>query len=1183
MTYQEWIEEMNKSRGRELGERKRLIENAAAKCSEKTREALDPFLNDLNDLFAGQEPDFDNMMDLLVEGDDRAPLSEGEYGVAQISLASHFASLMSGYEPPAEFLQQQGVANALGYIFDAFEVLDMKFEAPDFKKSDKRDAAARNDMQTYAAHALSMKDVKGEAPLREYLGAAVSMVRWRQDPGFKEAMKDTMLRQRLMQDEDTYFFLRDIQYSIREYEKKNAKTFKELSEDLAKDYRSGKIKYAQLELSMNALRALAKQKTNSEDRNTYDHEKITASEFREMVSGLRAAERRGQKTSEEFQAELADSNVMVQDRIAERVHDIYDATPVFNEDFDNPDAMDDSYRKQDFEKHMRRIDISGFSFSGGALSNEEFGSLSFLSVLDPKLAGSILSINGKSVKIDNGNLDIAASMLLHCTIAFGDATKEVNGQTIYGPEMRVGRAMETCVAPARAKAASALEAWKNGNEAELGKLIADGVNIFVNDIRHGEIHDGTINKHLAVHANMAKGTLDLLKRSPALMQAAADAGLKPETVQEMEGIIMANRIEKAGQEAKRRIQQSAQGLLVMNSFEKEQCILAAQRYDAMINDITNAENAWRESAGYNALSKEIDELEEKLFVKYGNDYKKNPAVTEEKFRLQYKYIHEQTKLLKRPGVYMTLGRDGVKGLDRMIPEGSLERAKAKSFVELAQDLGVTEKREIKTTAKQVYDQLTKAYKAHQLKYDQYAARLRTMRELTGDNKDAKIDIKAIDDAIEAKLNRSLGPVEEEIHKITKNEYGGVLGRRIDTVYKTYGFKPVPDERSLKNGKYTQEQFDQLEEISGDHFKLGGKSLDSNEFAALSIAATQSDPNIGAICWVARTEKGSTIYKNGKPVYDNVVTEPTPELAAAFRTTYTYDLDQGKNGARQNIGVCFDSTVNPARRNVSEAMLYYTHRNDPASIGKIIGLGIHNIVPNTYLADTNATGFNEGSVVEGNVLGKLASLAEADPEVKKVVLKYTTQDELDMAKGMGIVYEIARGAEEARAKLEASYSGEKNLTDTERKACIELMLRGKVMSDIAQKRAMDRHTTELTDKFAAEFNAKNTDTRESMIILPSYLGIRMAQNIGLPEYVKGLGLKGPMYARDLLDEYMPNREAFMELDDKTILDAMKTKPGAEKNPFMNEEYKKHTKSSDERDLDRVIREHREKQAAPQKTI
>ena len=785
MTYEQWVAEMNKGRGTELQEKKRLIEEAAAKCSKKTREALKPFLEDLDDLFAGPAGDIVDVRDMYFEQEDREPVSKDDFELKSLSFSNGLVTLMSSYETPLELISQKGVANALGYIFDALGVLDKKCTVPRFERDDERDAAVRNDPDTVAAQALAMKDMKGEVPLREFLVASVSMLRWKQDPAFKQVMKMKELQLRLIQDEDYEFFNRDIQYYINDYEKKNAKTFKELSDGLAKDYRLGKIKYAQLEASMNALRAAAKTKTG--DPKDFDNVRITTSELREQIAKLRKAAPR-EKTPEEYQAELADSQVMPQDHITERVHDVYDAIPVFQKDFDNPDSKDSSYRKQDFDRFLKPVDIREARIGSDPLSNDEFGSLSFLAVIDPEIAGSSLSIGGKSVKIENGDMSIAVSMLLHCTIAFGDATKEVDGKTVYGPEMRVGSAMEQCVAPARKKAIEAVNAWKRGNAKPLAELIAEGVNAVVNDIRHIENRDGTLNQHLAVYSNMVKGAVDLLKRSDVLMDAARDAGLKDETVQEMEGMIMANRIEKAGLEARRRLLESSQGLLVLSSFEKEQCVLAVQRYDTMMDDIKRATKVWDQSKEYEDLSIKAANIpaELKLADKYGPNYRKDPKAMEEFSRLQYRYFHEQTKLLKRPGVFRTLGALGAAGLDAMIPKNSLdwEKAAAMSTVELAQKLGLTKKREINTTAQQVYDQLTKAYKANQLKYDQYAARLRTMRELTGDNKDAKIDIKAIDDAIEAKLNRSLGPVEEEIRKLTKNEYGGVLGRRIDTVYKT---------------------------------------------------------------------------------------------------------------------------------------------------------------------------------------------------------------------------------------------------------------------------------------------------------------------------------------------------------------------------------------------------------------
>ena len=1181
MTYQEWFAELNTGRGTELQEKKRLIEEAAERCSEKARDALKPFLQYLDDLFTGPAGDAAKPSDLFFDEDDSDSISELDYELMPAELGSEFVSMMNRYEPPVELIQQQGVADALSDIFDSLGVLDGKYEVTGFKKSDERDEAVRNDRNTYAAQILAMKDMKGETALRDILAAAVSIPRWKRDSGFRNAMKDREIQRRLFQGDGAELALSAMEDSLNRYDIANAKTFKQISEDAARLYREKYIDYAGLERSMNILRAIAKQKTNSDDRNSYDNVMITTSELRNMAEKFQTAE----KPSEAYQAELADSNVMVQDHITERVHNVYDAKPVFQENFDNPDSKGDSYRRQDFERHMKEIDISGLRFGDEDLSNEEFGSLGFLSVLDPKIAGSILSIGGKSVQVKNGNLDIAVSMLLHCTVAFGNETKKVNGQTVYGPEMRVGSAMELCVAPARDKAAKALEAWKNNDPTQLGKLIADGANIFVNDVRHAEISNGAINKHLAVYANMVKGTLDLLKRSPILMQAAETAGLKPETIREMEGILMANRIEKAGQEAKKRILESAQGRRIMNSFEKEQCILAVQRYEAMIENIEGAEKAWRASKGYGELSDKIENLNDHLEKKYGPDYKKNPNAIEERWRLQYKYIHEQTKLLKRPGVYMTLGRDGVKGLDRMIPEGRLDREKAKSFVELAQDLGLTEKREIKTTAKQVYDLLTKEYKAHRLTYDQYVDRLRTMRELTGDNKNAKVDIEVIEDVLEAKRLRSLNTMESQIEAMLGTD-SGVLPQRVRHITETYGLTPKINENSVKEegalvGGYTRKQFAQLEAIQegpGENFLHldPSKEISQADFAALAVAATQAFPEIGGV-FISMDS-----MKTSKP---NVLTEPTLDDAANFRGFYLTDLDYQKGTARDGVGVYIGAAIVPARKKAEEALRSFQAGNgSPELLTKILGCGLHRFVNTMKVANDDDGILSPDRMTECAFVGRLAEIAEKNPALmdEAVKNKYMTQEDLEKAKGLGTLYRISAGAALAKQKLTASANGEQKLTTDERRACVELMLREKVLQDSACRQAKKNLPEETMNKLYDQLISFDRSTTEKDARAATFIDQRMREIIGLPDYIRTLGVKGAGFARELLDSSMPNRDALLNKSDAEILESLNAKFDTKEDPFLNKEYTKPVSNKDHL-LNRNLRGSKTKETTPSQKI
>ena len=1170
MTYAQWIEEMKKGRGTELQKQKRILMDAAKKCSRETQDKLQTYLSNLDDLFAGPAGDVTDTEDLFFEQEDREPISELDYELISTYLGTEFADMMSRYDPPMELLSQPGAANALGYIFNTFGLLDHKYAVPDFKESDDRDAAVRKDLDTYAAQLMAMKDMKGEATLREILTAAVSIPKWKKDPVFKGAIKDQSLRLRLIQDEDPYIFLRDMPYAMNQYERDNAKTFKELGEDIAKIYRDKKIKYVQLEESMNVLRAVAGAK--EADRTKWDNVKITRTEFRNKLAELRQAEAQQQKqpTPEEYQNELANSIIVSSDRITGYVHDIYNAKPVFHDEFDNPDMVNPGYRRKDFDAYMKDIDISGYSFGGKPLSDDEFGSLSYLSVIDPELSGGNLAVEGKSVKIENGDIDIALGMLMINTVNYGNDSKLINGISVQGPDSRLGNSMEWCIAPARNKADNALKAWQSGDPKPLAKIIAEGVTINVNDLRHID-ESGKLNPDHFGRAKMVRGTLDLLKRDPALMQAAKDAGLKDETVKEMEGIIMATRIEKAGIEAKKRLTESVNGLRSMSSFEKEQCVTAMQRYDAMMKDIVEKRKAWEDSDEYEELSMKIVLGDQELIKKYGPDFKKNSKALEESYRNLYTTIHAQTKLMKRPDVYRILGAEGASGLDKLIPQNALDPKKAAEMnsVELAEALELAPKREIKTTAKELYDTLTKEYKAGGMNYAIYEARIKAMRELTGGDKNAKIDLKALDDSIDAKLNRSLGPLENEIDRMLKNEFYGIMGRRLSNIYKTYGSKPVADQTALDENAYTKEEFDQLESFTGNHLTIKGIGVNQMEFAALSVAATQAIPEIGATYLIPKEDRTG---------YENAIKDPTFEDAASVRAFYISDVDQGiKEHAREGIGKYFTAVTAPARRKVNEALKVYNGGSgSPAELGKIIGLGIKNIVNNTLVVDHGSSKMNVSNAIEGNILGRMAVFAERDPKLRSEVLKHATQEDLDKAKGMGVVYDIVRGAKEANDRLQASAEGKAALTDIERKACVELMLREKLLTVLGNKHAAEKVPDEMLEQMLTDYNSQDTKGAASALASMK-TDASLQAKIGLPDYVKMLGVKGPVFARDLLDSVMPNREAFMKLSDEEILKAMQAKPGSKDDPFQNKEYTKQ-KYNEDQQLDKAMREYRARTAA-----
>lgn len=1183
MTYQEWFTEMNKGRGTELQGMKRLIKESAARCSRATRDALQPFLDALDELFAGPagEAELEDSSDLFFERqapEDRPPVSESGYGVLSEALGNEFVAMMNRYEPPQELLKQSGVPNAFFGIFDALGILDRTFPVTDFHRTWERDEAARKDSSTYAAQIMAMKDMKEEASLKDFLEAAVNISNWKRDPAFREAMKDRAIWSRLIKDDELDGFLRDMQSSLNKYEEDHAKTFKELSENAAKQYREDQ-NYAKLELSMNALRAIAGEKET--DRAKWDDVRITVTEFTNKVRELQQ-EAQNNKTPDEYQNELADSWDSDGDLKAKAVHKIYNAEPVFMDEFNDNDAGKPCYRRQDFEKSMKKIEIGEFSFGGSPLTDDEFGSLSFLAVFDPQLTGSFMAVDGNPVRVEDPDFDLVSANLVPAVISYGYIAKEINGQKVYGPDNRVGNTMELCVAPAREKVSNALQEWGSGNPEALGAILAQGVNYFVNDLAHNlNSNLSALNPDHVVYSNMTKGVIDLLKRDKTLMEAAKNAGLKEDTIVELEGIYTANRIEKAAAEAKKRLAEGAGGLRHMSAFEKQQCVTAMQRYDALLEDIRRTEERTAASTEYTEISEKF-ENEFTDIVSRNPNYSKDPVLANQVRRGNYKVKYALAKAMKNSEAFIALGKNGLAGMDKMLPVNRLDpkTAASMSSIELAQKMGLAEQREIKTTAKEIYDQLTKDYKAGRIDYTLYEARLKVMREVTGGDKDAKIDLKALDDAIEMRLERNLGPLEKGIREITKTEYAGDLGTRLKHILNIYGSKPEADPRSVGHG-YTQEQFDQLKKFNGNHLYIGGEYLNQFEFAALAVAATQADPKIGGVYLIEN--KGDD--RAEKP-YVNAMEAPTVDDAAALRSFYITDLDQGTGtGARPNMGAYFAAVIEPAREKVDSALQAFKRgQGSKEELGKIIGLGMKNILSHSMIVNGDSGKWIRSAAIEGNILGKLAEIAERDPNLKDEVMKNIDRDDLNRAKGMAVIYDIARSSEQAREKLTAAAKGEIQLTEIERRACVELMLRGKVLADLGTKHAKTKYTKEVEKKIADFYDAHplQDDQQKEALYSAQVQGIEY-ENVGLPDYVKILGEKGPVFARELLDDKMPSRDDFMKLGDKEILEMTAAKYGSENDPFAKAEYTKPVFNEEHR-LDKSMREYKAREAAsPQKVL
>ena len=292
---------------------------------------------------------------------------------------------------------------------------------------------------------------------------------------------------------------------------------------------------------------------------------------------------------------------------------------------------------------------------------------------------------------------------------------------------------------------------------------------------------------------------------------------------------------------------------------------------------------------------------------------------------------------------------------------------------------------------------------------------------------------------------------------------------------------------------------------------------------------------------------------------NVIKNPTADDAAAVHTLYVTDACQTSDGARPRWGDYIEPVVAPARNIAAEALKKYNGGKGSArELGTIIGKGLHNLMGSAFLVNDTSKEIPADNALEGGIAGTLAEMCVKNPDLMKAASKYTGADEIEKALGLKVVYDIARAAGEAKERLKKSLNTQKPLPDMERRACLELILQERLMTIDGRNQLKNRKDLdEKIQKIQSEYNtdSEKANSDEEKI----YLNVKMTNNMlklpGLPDYVQTLGRKGPDFAREWLDSVMPNREAFFQLKDEEILNALSAKIGSKDDPFQNKEYQK----------------------------
>ena len=1181
MTYEEWLEQLEKN-GKALRARKAVLTKAAQKCSPETQKDLSTFLDKLDLMFSVEK--VPEGMELLEEQEEPR-LTKDDFDRVRLGMGSEIGYLVHDFRTPVEFLSQKGVKEALMGIVKAADA-ESRVMKPDFvdRVSERRKACDASPIQV-AAHYYAFKDTEGVSMTMDQLFRVLPAVsRWAKDPVLNKTLQDknavAALRDGTPQEFEGFY-----QKTV-EQEFSKTRSFREWSDEIAKRYRNRDITYAQLELEMSALRALAPGKNDNER----EKQQISIGDFRKKTAELEQ-QRTGKLDSAAYQKQLADSYREPQEISQDCLDELYGMKLEFHPEY-VPRDSNLGYTKDNFDKYMPSFDMD-VKVGGKSVSNREFASLSMMALYDLSIAGSYVYTKKVTEPIEiEPNKWVAADNQSLYVMGLANNYKEINGKTVATPDERCEHVIHGHIPAARNMTKNALEAYKKGDVGPLAKLIAHGIDMRVNYGAHSAVvlsGDGVkgryprgdwTNQNVMARLNtdqsgndMAmQGTMALLERDAKLKKAVMDAGLKEADLVNARGFQVALQVQKAGVTAMDRLSEDADGRRKLSGPEKEQCVLAIQRMQAMMKNLQEAQEAGLKNEEYLKEYEKYSEEEDELSNQAEENNIVNYFQTPEGARRFKPRTHEISVRLNMAigiaPVFRELAEGGIAAMDARITTQDCRAARNMTSSQIMDGFqtanGIFNKdvREIKTTAKDIYDQLTKRYKAGELPYERYEERLRTMREITGDNPKARIDLPTIDEVIEKERRTRIGPVEAKIEDMMETDQG-TLARRVRNIDDAYGLTPKINLASLPStdklatrdrlAGYTREQFEQLQPIKEgpgeNHLHLSEDHVISQEeFSALGVAATQTFPEIGCV-YVTMESK-----KTNRP---NIITKPTLDGAAGLRSSYTTDLDQGDGSARDGMGWFIGTTIVPARQKVEEALRSYrAGKGSPKMLGKILGVGLHQTVTTTQIANPENGELKPDYLVDSALVSRLVEIAEKDPALMKETMKYTTKEEINKAKGLGMLYKLTVGAELAKEKLAASASGKQKLTADERKACVELLLRQKVLRDRACQQGKANATKEKTDAIYQDYLLKTDDinrTKEDDVHATAEFDLRNRQLVGLPDYLEMLGVKGGTFARDMLEGVMPNRDAFFEKSDDEILKALEERYGSPLDPFMNKEY------------------------------
>lgn len=300
-----------------------------------------------------------------------------------------------------------------------------------------------------------------------------------------------------------------------------------------------------------------------------------------------------------------------------------------------------------------------------------------------------------------------------------------------------------------------------------------------------------------------------------------------------------------------------------------------------------------------------------------------------------------------------------------------------------------------------------------------------------------------------KLRQLDGPPEK---------YKGQQEEMLDNMQEIYGTEPVMHDEFV-GSRYTLDQFAALKSYDIRQMEVNGP-ISERDFMAVSMINAMS-PELG----------GQARLHEGVPAEMN---------AMSGNSLYTTDLSrEGKLNPREGCGNYFPNVVGPARDGAVAAIRDY-QKGNPEKLGHMIGQGIH--VGESMLQHSTAD--KKDFVAVNGLIGQAAKLLDRDPELMKAAKEAGMTDaDLEMARGDAKYLEIINKNEWATERLRAADSGEIQLSDQERRECINTRLAFEVLNqEIAGELAeQDRSekAAELSAELAQESMVHHTEYRSRL--------------------------------------------------------------------------------------------------------